>query len=77
MKIALDAGHGLYTPGKRTPDDEREWSFNNKVLLACKEELEKYKGVDILRLDDPTGKNDDEFIKVIRAIENRIMSLNF
>ncbi len=28
-------------------------------------------------LDDPTGKNDDEFIKVIRAIENRIMSLNF
>lgn len=28
-------------------------------------------------LDDPTGKNDVEFIKVIRAIENKISSLNF
>ena len=28
-------------------------------------------------LDDPTGKSDEEFTKVIRAIENRILSLNF
>lgn len=26
-------------------------------------------------LDDPTGKNDDEFIKVIRQIESNILSL--
>ena len=26
-------------------------------------------------LDDPTGKDDDEFIKVIREIENRIKEL--
>lgn len=58
MKIALDAGHGMSTPGKRTPDGEREWSFNNKVLIACKKELESYQGVQILRLDDPTGKTD-------------------
>lgn len=28
-------------------------------------------------LDDPTGKSDDEFIKVIRAIENRILNMDF
>lgn len=58
VKIALDAGHGINTPGKRTPDGEREWSFNSAVLLACAERLLTYQGVDILRLDDPTGKTD-------------------
>ncbi|MBB4826336.1 N-acetylmuramoyl-L-alanine amidase [Sporosarcina luteola] len=58
VKIALDAGHGINTPGKRSPDDEREWSFNNNVLLACATALQQYEGVQILRLDDPTGKTD-------------------
>ncbi|MBF4500244.1 N-acetylmuramoyl-L-alanine amidase [Savagea sp. SN6] len=58
VKIALDAGHGYNTPGKRSPIGEREWSFNNKVLLACAAELNKYQNVQILRLDDPTGKTD-------------------
>lgn len=57
-KVALDAGHCLYTPGKRTPDDEREWAFNNAVLLAAKAELAKYPDVEVIRLDDPTGKRD-------------------
>ncbi|PIC81009.1 N-acetylmuramoyl-L-alanine amidase [Sporosarcina sp. P18a] len=58
VKIALDAGHGLYTPGKRSPADEREWTFNNKVLLACQERLKDYEDVQVVRLDDPTGKTD-------------------
>ncbi|MCG3089116.1 N-acetylmuramoyl-L-alanine amidase [Sporosarcina cyprini] len=58
VKIALDAGHGINTPGKQSPADEREWSFNNKVLLACAAALKQYEGVQILRLDDPTGKTD-------------------
>ncbi|QNK89457.1 N-acetylmuramoyl-L-alanine amidase [Sporosarcina sp. resist] len=58
VKIALDAGHGINTAGKRTPDGEREWSFNNKVLLACAAKLNKYQDVQILRLDDPTGNTD-------------------
>lgn len=58
VKIAIDAGHGLNTPGKRTPDDEREWLFNNKVALACIAKLNTYQNVQILRLDDPTGKTD-------------------
>lgn len=62
VKIALDAGHGMNTPGKRTPDGEREWSFNNKVLLACQARLNQYENVQILRLDDPTGKSDVSLI---------------
>lgn len=61
-RIALDAGHGINTAGKRTPDGEREWSFNNKVLLSCADELNKYKDVQILRLDDPTGKSDTPLV---------------
>lgn len=58
VRICLDAGHGINTAGKRTPDGEREWSFNNAVLVACAERLSTYEGVEILRLDDPTGKTD-------------------
>ena len=58
VKIAIDAGHGMNTPGKRTPSGEREWSFNNKVALAAIAKLNTYQNVQILRLDDATGKTD-------------------
>lgn len=58
VKIALDAGHGFHTPGKRTPDDEREWSFNNVVVRYVIAGLKAYIGVETLRLDDATGKTD-------------------
>ena len=58
LKVALSAGHGYHTPGKRTPDGEREWSFNDKVTRALHERLLQYDGVQVLRLDDPTGKVD-------------------
>ena len=58
FKIAFCAGHGYNTAGKRTPDGEREWSFNNKVALAFEEEMKKYEGVELLRTDDRTGKTD-------------------
>lgn len=58
VKVAIDAGHGLHTAGKRTPDGEREWTFNNKVTLATIAKLNTYQNVQILRLDDPTGMTD-------------------
>lgn len=58
FKIAIDAGHGLNTAGKRTPAGEREWTFNNLVALAAIAELNTYSNVQILRVDDPTGKTD-------------------
>ncbi|EIM08329.1 N-acetylmuramoyl-L-alanine amidase, partial [Planococcus antarcticus DSM 14505] len=55
-----DAGHGgkNSTPGKRSPDGEYEWNFNNKVLLSFTKEIEKYENVKILRVDDASGKTD-------------------
>lgn len=56
--VAIGAGHGLGTPGKRTPDGEHEWSFNNKVVLAAIARLKQYEGIKVVRMDDPTGKRD-------------------
>src|SRR5690554_1670331 len=58
IKIGYDAGHGLNTPGKRTLDGEREWTFNDKVARAFANELALYEGVASKRFDDPTGKRD-------------------
>lgn len=58
IKLAVDAGHGFNTAGKRTPDGEREWTFNNTVLVAFINELNKYDGIEIKRFDDTTGKTD-------------------
>lgn len=58
FKIAVDAGHGYNTPGKRTPDGEREWAFNDKVVRSFIAEMGKYQDVEVRRYDDPTGKTD-------------------
>lgn len=60
LRIAIDAGHGgnNSTPGKRSPDGEYEWNFNNKVLLSFISEMEKYENLQLLRLDDSTGITD-------------------
>lgn len=58
IKLGIDAGHGLNTAGKQTPAGEKEWGFNNTVLLAFVAELNKYNGIQIKRFDDPTGKTD-------------------
>lgn len=58
VKIAIDAGHGINTPGKRTPNGIREWTINNKVVNHIENELKKYDNVSILRVDDRTGKTD-------------------
>lgn len=58
MKIILDAGHGLNTPGKRTPDDSmREFEFNSDVAAIAKELLEAY-DLQIRFAHDPSGKVD-------------------
>ncbi|WZY01585.1 N-acetylmuramoyl-L-alanine amidase [Bacillus sp. FSL W7-1360] len=58
-KVAICAGHGGSgsTPGKRSPDNEYEWDFNNKVVCAA-EHMLKENGVEVLRTDDASGKTD-------------------
>lgn len=57
-RIVLDAGHSLNTPGKRTPNNEREWTFNDKVVQYAMKKLYEYQNVTILRTDDPSGNTD-------------------
>ena len=59
MRIVLDAGHGMNTPGKRSPDGMREFEFNVAVATYMRDELEKYKDVDMIFVHDhPNGKRD-------------------
>ena len=62
-KIALDAGHGLYTAGKRCdktldPNETREWVLNNRIAVLIEEGLKAYSGYELIRTDDRTGKVD-------------------
>lgn len=60
FKIAYAAGHWLGNP-KGIPTymglgDIREWTLNDKVADHFARAALEYEGVEILRLDDPTGK---------------------
>lgn len=59
--LALSAGHYLYTDGKRCdkridPLETREWVLNARIADKLTGLLSKYDGVEVLRLDDPTGE---------------------
>ena len=63
FKLALDAGHGINTPGKRClksldPKETREWSLNSRIATKVQNILSQYKDIEILRVDDPTGNTD-------------------
>lgn len=65
MKIAYCAGHDLSTPGKRVPaaldpDQTREWVLNDRVARYFNERMLQYDGVETMRVDDSTGKNEIE-----------------
>lgn len=60
--IALDAGHGYYTKGKRClmsldKNETREWVLNDRIMDRVQEKLSHYNCIP-LRVDDTTGKND-------------------
>ena len=62
MKIAVDAGHGLNSAGKRCskqfdPNETREWTLNNRIATKVCEILNK-SGIETIRLDDTTGNTD-------------------
>lgn len=53
-KYVVGGGHGGTgsTPGKRTPDGEYEWNFNDAVADGFIDEIHKYEGVETMRVDD-------------------------
>ena len=63
FKLALDAGHGINTPGRRClkqydPEEHREWWLNDRICDYIAEAAKQYKGIEILRVDDKTGSKD-------------------
>lgn len=63
FKLALNAGHGMYTAGKRCmksldPGETREWWLNQRVANYVQEAAKQYDGFEILRTDDTTGAED-------------------
>ena len=58
VKIALDAGHGLKTSGKQTPDGIKEWTLNDKVRDKVVAILKDY-DVTIIHTDNDEGDVDE------------------
>lgn len=56
--IALDAGHGLNTSGKQTPDGIKEWTLNDKVRDKVVEKLNGY-DVNFIFTDNNEGNTDE------------------
>lgn len=56
--IALDAGHGLKTAGKQTPNGIKEWTLNDKVRDRVVELLKNY-DVEIIHTDNNEGNTDE------------------
>ena len=64
FKLALGAGHGSGTPGKRChksldPNETREWWLNDRICDYIEDGLKDYEGVSVLRLDDSDDGQDD------------------
>ena len=73
FKLALDAGHGIYTAGKRCDkmidsNETREWVLNSRICDKIEKYLKEYDGYELLRVDDTTGKTDvDEYQRCVKA----------
>ena len=61
FKVAVDAGHGSNTAGKRTPDGFREHWINVCTASFCEQALKRC-GIDVLRVawDDNNAKDDED-----------------
>lgn len=63
FKLALTAGHYLYTPGKRClksidSNETREWWLNDRIADIMEKLFLEYEGIEILRTDDTSGQTD-------------------
>jgi N-acetylmuramoyl-L-alanine amidase len=60
--IALDAGHGLYTAGKRVTlkgyPCTSEWWLNDRIIDIVETELRNNYECKVIRVDDTTGQKD-------------------
>ena len=75
FKLALDAGHGKNTAGKRCDvsldkNQTREWVLNDRICDKIESKLKAYDGYSLLRVDDTTGVNDIALSKRTKSANN-------
>ena len=69
--IALDAGHGLHTLGKRClkaidPNETREWWLNDRIADRVQELMAAYDCA-VIRVDDTTGAKDISLVYRVKT----------
>ncbi|MDO4608859.1 MAG: N-acetylmuramoyl-L-alanine amidase [Clostridia bacterium] len=69
IKIALDAGHGLNTAGKQTPDGIKEWTLNDKVRDKVVQLLKDY-DCEIIHTDNNEGNVDETLASRVQRYIN-------
>lgn len=69
IKIGLDAGHGLRTSGKQTPDGIKEWALNDKVRDKVVSILSAY-DCEIIHTDFNEGYTDESLANRIARYRN-------
>lgn len=69
VKIGLDAGHGLFTHGKETPDKIKEWSLNDRVCDKITAILKDY-DCEIIRTDNNEGNTDESLSSRLAKYRN-------
>lgn len=65
IKIGLDAGHGLRTAGKQTPNGIKEWSLNDKVRDKVVYYLKDY-DVEFIFTDNDEGNVDESLASRVK-----------
>lgn len=74
LKIAIDAGHGVHTAGKRCmkkidSNETREWTLNDRIADTVEALLKNYE-CDVLRTDDTTGAKDVSLANRVKSANN-------
>ncbi len=69
IKIGLDAGHGLTTAGKQTPDGIKEWTLNDKVRDKIVKILKDY-NCEIIHTDNNEGNIDETLASRVQRYIN-------
>lgn len=69
IKIGLDAGHGINTAGKQTPDGIKEWAINDKVRDKVVAFLSAY-DCEIIHTDNNEGATDESLTSRLNKYRN-------
>jgi N-acetylmuramoyl-L-alanine amidase len=75
FKVALNAGHYLGTAGKNCPKSldpnmTKEWVLNNRVVTKMQKLLSAYEDIEVLRVDDPTGRTQQSFTEKRKIVND-------